>query len=47
MDIRDIRKQYSELVIIGGIDKLATAKGGKYLEDEINEKVRPMIEHGR
>jgi hypothetical protein len=47
MDIRDIRKRYSELIVIGGIDKLAVARGGKCLEEEIAEKVRPMIEQGR
>jgi len=28
MDIRDIRRQYPELIVVGGIDKLAVAKGG-------------------
>lgn len=47
MDIRDIRKRYPELIIIGGVDKLAVAKGGEFLEKEISEKVGPMIEEGR
>lgn len=47
MDIRDIRKHYPELIIIGGIDKLAVARGGDVLEREISEKAGPMIAQGR
>ncbi len=47
MDIRDIREAYSDLVIIGGIDKLAIAKGGEALENEISDKVDPMVKRGR
>lgn len=47
MDIREIRKQYPELIIIGGIDKLAIAKGNDCLKNEMLEKVGPMIRQGR
>jgi len=47
MDIREIRKQYPELIIIGGVNKLAIAKGGDALEREISEKVGWMVARGR
>lgn len=47
MDILLIRKQYPDLIIIGGIDKLAIARGDESLKKEIAEKVRPMIKEGR
>jgi len=47
MDILLVRKQYPDLIIIGGIDKLAIARGGEALEKEIDEKVKLMVNHGR
>ena len=46
MDIEKIRDLYPDLIIIGGIDKIALSKGKKNIEMEIN-KVKRMINIGR
>jgi uroporphyrinogen decarboxylase len=45
MDIEKSRKQYPELIIMGGIDKTALAKGKKEIMEEV-EKAGRMIEIG-
>jgi uroporphyrinogen decarboxylase len=45
MDVLDVRKQYPDLVIMGGINKKEIAKGGKEMQAEV-DRVLPLIEKG-
>ena len=40
-----LRKQYQDLIIVGGIDKRALAKGKSEIDDEI-EKTRVLLREG-
>ena len=46
MDIVSLRKEYKDLLLIGGIDKLALVKGKEAIENEIYNKVDPIIDKG-
>ena len=45
MDVREIREEYPELILLGGIDKRAMAEGGEVLRRELEAKI-PLIEGG-
>lgn len=47
MDIREVRKQYPELIICGGIDKREIAKGRDAIDRELEAKLPFMFRHGR
>jgi len=46
MDVREVRKNHPNLVIWGGVDKRRLAEGKPAIEDEINERVAPMLAGG-
>ena len=46
MEPLEIRKQYPELALLGGIDKRALPRGKKAIEEEIMRKVPAMLEKG-
>jgi uroporphyrinogen-III decarboxylase len=46
LDITEVRRQYPELGMIGGIDKFALAHGRDAIDKEL-EKIPFMLEHGR
>ena len=45
MDVREIREEYPELILLGGIDKRAMAQGGDVLRHELEAKI-PLIKGG-
>ena len=45
-DIAEIRERYPDLVIFGGLDKLALAKGKREIDAELEEKVPFVLESG-
>jgi uroporphyrinogen decarboxylase len=45
-DVREVRRRYGDLVIFGGIDKRALAKGKAAIDEELSTKVRPMLAEG-
>ena len=45
-DVREVRRRYGDLVIFGGIDKRALAKGKTAIDEELSTKVRPMLAEG-
>ncbi len=47
MDIREIRKEYPQLIICGGLDKREIAKGRSAIDRELEEKLPFMFERGR
>jgi len=46
MDIRKVREEYPDLVIWGGIDKLALFHDERTIRREIMERVPPLLESG-
>lgn len=46
MDIVKVRKQYPQLQIYGGIDKLAIAKGKEAIDAELEYKLPPLLQQG-
>jgi uroporphyrinogen decarboxylase len=46
MDVREIRKQWPEVVICGGIDKREIAKGRKAIDRELEAKLPEMFRRG-
>jgi uroporphyrinogen decarboxylase len=47
MDIREIRKEYPEFIIAGGLDKREIAKGKAAIDRELESKLPFMFAHGR
>ncbi len=47
MDIREIRREYPEMIICGGIDKREIAKGRNAIDRELGEKLPFLFERGR
>lgn len=46
-DPREVRRKYGrDLVLAGGLDKFALAKGRKAIEEEVFSKVPPLLEQG-
>ena len=45
MDVVEVRKQYPDLVIMGGINKREIAKGGAAMRDEV-DRIMPLVEKG-
>jgi len=46
MDVRDVRRQYPALQILGGIDKRALARGRAAIDEELARRVPGLIERG-
>lgn len=46
MNIIQVRKEYPNLQIIGGLDKRAIARGKEEIDKELEEKLPPMLKHG-
>jgi uroporphyrinogen decarboxylase len=46
MDVREIRRQWPELVICGGIDKREIAKGRQAIDRELEAKLPEMFRSG-
>jgi uroporphyrinogen decarboxylase len=46
MDIREVRKAFPRLGIIGGLEKYTLVQGKQSIDDEIEAKVPFMLEHG-
>lgn len=47
MDIREVRKKYKNLCIIGGIDKRCLSKDKNEIKNEVLSKVPEMLKQGR
>jgi len=47
MDIREIRREYPDLIICGGIDKREIAKGTAAIDRELGDKLPFLFERGR
>jgi hypothetical protein len=46
-DVREVRRRYGkDLVIFGGIDKRALARGKAAIDEELSAKVRPLLAEG-
>lgn len=46
MDIREIRKEFPELIIAGGIDKREIARGREHIDRELESKLPFMFQQG-
>lgn len=45
VDVAELRRQYTKLLMMGGFDKMCMFKGKKAIQDEI-DRLRPVVEKG-
>ena len=46
MDIRQVAREYPDLLIMGGLDKRELAKGRKAIDREVEAKLPPLFRRG-
>jgi uroporphyrinogen decarboxylase len=46
MDVVQIRKQYPQLIILGGLDKIKVARGKRAIDAELEAKLPAMLSQG-